>query len=228
MLSIMPTTTTTTLARVLLGAVLIAVLAAAPIWARAQSTAPQKPANEQVIVPEVERRDVPLPRFPSKDFEIGLFAGTYASQNFGTAPVYGVKLGYHVTEDVFVEARYASTTVTDEAFRRILPGGIFREETERVSYYSLSAGYNVLPGEVFIGSRHAKATAIYLMGGIGSTDFVDQRKQTLSFGLGVRLMLAERWAVNVDMRDHLYSIDLLGERDSTQNLELTAGLSYFF
>jgi len=224
----MPSNTTTILARLLLGAALVAVLAAAPIWARAQDTAAPKPANEQVIVPQVERRDVPLPRFPSKDFEVGVFAGTYASQNFGTAPVFGLKLGYHVTEDVFVEGRYASTTVTDEAFRRVLPGGIFPEETERISYYSLSAGYNVLPGEVFIGSRHAKATAIYLMGGIGSTDFVDQRKQTLSFGLGVRLMLAERWAVNVDMRDHLYSIDLLGERDSTQNLELTGGLSFFF
>lgn len=221
---------TRTLAQALLTALLAGVLASAPMWARAQAAATpaQKAANEQVIVPEVQRRDVKLPRFPSKDFEFGVYAGTYATENFGASAVVGLKAGYHITEDIFVEGRYASTTVTDEAFRRVLPGGIFADEKEKLTYYSLSAGYNVLPGEVFIGSRHAKATAVYLIGGVGSTKFVEQRRQTINFGLGLRLLLADRWAVNVDMRDHIYSLDLLGKRDSTQNLELSAGMSFFF
>ena len=57
----------------------------------------QKPANEQVVVPQVDRRDIQVPKFPSNDFEIGLFAGTYATQNFGTSAVGGLKLGYHIT-----------------------------------------------------------------------------------------------------------------------------------
>jgi hypothetical protein len=44
----------------------------------------------------------------------------------------------------------------------------------------------------------------------------------------MRLLLADRWALQVDMRDHIFSLDLLGKRQSTQNLELTGGLSYFF
>jgi hypothetical protein len=35
-------------------------------------------------------------------------------------------------------------------------------------------------------------------------------------------------ALQVDMRDHIFSLDLLGKRQSTQNLELTGGLAVFF
>lgn len=202
-----------------------AIVALAPTPARAQD---QKPANEQVIVPQVERREVPLPRFPSKDFEIGLFTGVYEVQNFGASSVSGVRLGYHITEDFFAEAAYAQTKVSDETYRQILPGGIFPTGKDTLKYYNLSAGYNVLPGEVFLGSKRAKATAVYLIGGVGSTNFNDQKRQTFNVGLGLRLLLADRWALQVDMRDHIFSLDLLGKRQSTQNLELTGGLTFFF
>jgi outer membrane beta-barrel protein len=190
--------------------------------------APQQPTNEQVIVPEVDRREVKLPRFPSKDFEIGVFGGTYSTQNFGASAVGGLRVGYHISEDIFVEGVYAQTRVSDELLRQIQPAGVFPQAKEKLSYYNLSAGYNVLPGEVFIGSSRAKATAVYLIGGVGSTKIVSQRKQTFNFGLGLRLLLADRWALQVDMRDHVFSLDLLGKRQSTQNLELTSGLTFFF
>jgi outer membrane beta-barrel protein len=205
--------------------VLLAALAVAPFVA-AQTT--QAPANEQVIVPEVDRREVKLPRFPSKDFEVGVFAGTYSTQNFGASFVGGLRLGYHLSEDFFVEGVYAQTKVSDESFRQVLPGGVFADRTETLSYYNLSVGYNVLPGEVFLGSNRAKATAVYLIGGVGSTKFNQQRNQTFNFGLGMRLLLADRWALQVDMRDHVFSLDLLGRRDTTHNLELTGGLTFFF
>ncbi len=204
---------------------LSAALLAAPLAAFA---ADERPANEQVVVPQVERREVPLPRFPNKDFSVGLFAGTYATQNFGSSPVVGLRLGYHLTEDVFVEAAFASTKVSDESFRQVLPGGVFADETERLSYYNLSAGYNVLPGEVFFGSRRAKATAMYVIGGVGSTRFNEQRRQTFNLGFGWRLLLTDRIAVQLDLRDHVFSLDLLGRRETTQNIELTGGLVWHF
>ena len=183
---------------------------------------------QQVIVPEVERREVKLPKFPSKDIAVGLFAGTYATQNFGAAAVIGGRLGYHVTEDWFVEATLGQSKVSDEAFRQVLPGGIFTDPKEKLSYYEFSAGYNLLPGEVFPTAKRAKATAIYLVAGVGSTKFNQQRSQTLSFGLGGRLLLTERAAVQFDIRDHIFSLDLLGKRQSTHNLELTGGFTYYF
>jgi outer membrane beta-barrel protein len=185
-------------------------------------------ANDPVVVPQVDRRDVPLPRFPSNDFEVGLFVGTYATQNFGSSAVAGVRLGYHITEDVFVEGALGQTKVSDEAFRQVLPGGVFVNPKETLSYYNLSAGYNLLPGEVFFGNKVAKASALYIIGGIGSTNFVDQKRQTFNLGFGTRLLFNDRFAVQADVRDHIFSLDLLGKRQSTQNLEVTLGLTVFF
>jgi outer membrane beta-barrel protein len=207
----------------------LALLAAPALPVLAQTAPAPRPANEQVVVPQVERRELNLPRFPSKDFEVGAFAGVYSTENFGASAVYGLRLGYHVTEDFFVQANVAQTKVSDEAFRQLLPGGgIFPSEKQTLSYYNVSAGWNVLPGEVFIGSNRAKATAVYLLGGIGSTKLVERRRQTINVGLGLRLLLADRAGLHLEMRDHVFSTDLLGPKQSTHNLELSGGFSWYF
>ncbi len=209
-----------------------AVLAAASLGAgfastaTAQATTPAQP--EQVVVPQVDRRDIKLPKFPSNDFEVGAFAGTYATQNFGSSVVGGLRVGYHITEDFFAEAVYAQTKVSDELFRQVLPGGIFGGQKPKLTYYNLSAGYNVLPGEVFIGSKRAKPAALYLIAGVGSTKLDVQRRPTINVGVGYRVFVSDRFSLQVDMRDHIFSLDLLGKRQSTQNLEFTGGLSVFF
>ena len=214
----------------LVAAAAACVLVLAATWAEAQTSGAQQPANEQVIVPQVDRREVKVPKFPSNDFEVGLFAGTYATQNFGSHVVSGVRLGYHITEDIFVQSAFGRTKADDGVYRRLIGtgGGVFDTENVKVSYYNLSFGYNVMPGEVFFGKNTAKATAVYLMGGIGSTKFDKQRRQTFNVGWGVRLMLADWAALQVDMRDHIFSLDLLGKRENTQNLEMSAGLSFYF
>jgi outer membrane beta-barrel protein len=218
-----------TLLRIALLSAAIAVSGVVPLAARAaDEPAAQKQAQEQVVVPEVDRRDIHKPKFPSNDFEISLLGGTYATQNFGSSAVYGLRLGYYISEDFFVEGTYAQSKISDELFRQVLPGGIFPNEKEKLTYYNLSIGYNVLPGEVFIGAKRAKPIALYVIGGVGSTKFDQQRRPTFNVGMGVRLFLTDAIALQVDMRDHIFSLDLLGKRQSTQNLEWTGGLAYFF
>jgi outer membrane beta-barrel protein len=207
-------------------ALVATALAGSALAALAQSTPPRN--NDQVVVPQVDRRDVEKPKFPSNDFEVGLFTGTYATQNFGSSWVYGARIGYHITEDFFVEGVYAQTKVSDELFRQILPGGIFATDREKLAYYNFSVGYNLLPGEIFIGGRHARPSQFYIVGGVGSTKFADQRKPTFNFGFGYRLYLADWVALQLDLRDHVFSLDLLGKRQSTQNVELTGGLTVYF
>jgi outer membrane beta-barrel protein len=189
---------------------------------------PAADTSDQVIVPGVERRDVHKPKYPSNDFEFGLFGGTYSSQNFGTSGVFGGRLGYDITEDFFVEATFGRSKVSDKEFRQILPGGIFTAEQEKLKYYDLSLGWNFLPGEIFIGKNWAKASTMYAIGGIGNTSFDSQRMQTWNFGVGAKLFLADWVALRADVRDHIYTLDLLGKRSTTQNPELTLGFSFFY
>lgn len=232
--------------RILVQALTCAALA--PALAAAQQPATQPPpsqpqpstgtptqtSSEQVIQPQVERRPVKLPKPPSKDFEIGLFGGTYSAENFGTSAVGGIRLGYHISEDIFVEAAYAQTKLSDENFRQILGSGIFAQPTETLKYYNLSAGYNVLPGEVFWGRNTAFASALFLIGGVGNTNLIASDKinrrnrQTINYGLGLRVLFLDRFTARIDFRQHVFSTDILGRNVSTKNPELTAGLSIYF
>jgi outer membrane beta-barrel protein len=205
---------------------LTTLLAAVSFAALAQNTPPGN--TDQVVIPQVDRRDIEKPKFPSNDFEIGLFTGSYATQNFGSSWVYGARLGYHITEDFFVEGVYGQTKVSDELFRQILPGGILVADSNKLSYYNMSIGYNLFPGEIFIGGRRAKPSQFYIIAGVGSTKFADQRKPTFNAGFGYRVYLADWIALQLDLRDHIFSLDLLGKRETTQNVELTGGLTFYF
>lgn len=210
-------------------------LALASAFAPAFAQTPAQPGNEQVIQPEVERRELRLPRFPSKDFEVGVFGGVYNTENFGTSGVGGLRLGYHLSEDFFVQGVYGRTKVSDELYREVIyPGtGVLPNSKQTLTYYNLSLGYNVLPGEVFVGGKRAFASQVYVIGGLGSTKFDvgsagDLKRQTFNFGLGMRVLFHDRMSLQVDMRDHVYKLDLLGRDARTHNLELTTGVSYYF
>lgn len=212
-------------------AITVAATLAASSAALAQTPAASSTPStqkDQVVVPEIDRRDVRLPRIASRDFEIGVYGGLLSVQNFGTNAMYGLRAGYHVTEDFFAELSYGASKVSDETYRRILPGGLFPTGTSTFKTTTLSVGYNVLPGEIFIGRRNARATSLYLLGGVGTTNFADQKRQTFNLGAGMRVYLADRVSLRVDVRDHLFSLDLLGKRERTHNWELSTGLSYLF
>jgi outer membrane beta-barrel protein len=210
---------------------LLALLAAAA--APAAFAADKKPADDaaqsdQVIVPQVERRDLGLPRYPSNDFEFGLYLGGMSTESFGTSATAGGRIGYHLTEDWFVEGSYGQEKISDEQFRRILPGGVLNRKYERLQTYDLSVGYNLYAGEAFFGTKTAKLTTVYLTGGLGNTVFDGQRMQTWVYGVGSELFLNKWFGVRIDARNHLYHMDLLGKRELQQNYELTAGVSVFF
>jgi outer membrane beta-barrel protein len=204
-----------------------ATLALAQTPTQAPSPA-AKTAQEQAIVPEVERRDIQRPRFPSNDFTLTLFAGSYTTQNFGSHAASGLRLGYQITEDFFVEGTLGRSKISDEAFRQILPGGIFPSPDQKLSYYNVAVGYNLLNGESFFGSKIAKLTQSYILAGTGSTKLAEQKKQTLVLGFGLRLIVNDWLAVQADLREHIFSLDLLGKRQTTRNPEPSLGLTLTF
>jgi outer membrane beta-barrel protein len=201
--------------------------------AQAQGVAPEQPQTATppsvpVIDPQIARREVKVPKFPSRDLEVGLVFGSYSTQNFGARPVVGVRLGYHVTEDFFVLGQYGRSRVSDEAYRQVLPGGVLANGSQNLQYATVTLGYNLLPGEVFFGRNQARLSQGYLLAGMGLTQFAGQRKQTIDVGFGLRVFLTERWSVNAEVRDHIFPLDILGKRQNTQNTEVTLGISTFF
>ncbi len=189
----------------------------------------EAPDPEQVIDPDVERREVKEPAIDAEDFEIGGFAGIMSIEDFGTDLVYGFRLAYHITEGFFVEGSAGRTEGGLTSFEVLSGGAPLLSDSERqYTYYNLNLGYNILPGEVFLGQSRAYNTNFYLIAGLGSTRFAGDDRFTVNLGAGYRFLLNDSLALHIDFRDHLFDIDLLGEEKTVHNLEAHLGVTVFF
>ncbi len=190
---------------------------------------PSAEALGQVIDPQVERREVKEPAIDREDFEIGGYVGIMAIEDFGSNVSYGVRLAYHITEGFFVEATVGQSEGGLTSFEVLSGGASLLTDDERVmTYYNLNLGYNILPGEVFIGEGRAYNTNLYLIAGLGSTRFAGDDRFTVNVGAGYRFLLTDSVALHLDFRDHLFDIDLLGEEKTAHNLEGHLGVTVFF
>jgi outer membrane beta-barrel protein len=150
-------------------------------------------------------------------------------EDFESNTVIGARLAYHLTEDFFLEATYGQTRAGRTSYENLSGSADLLTDDERdYSYYALSAGWNILPGEIFIGENRAYNSAFYLIAGIGSTTFAGDDRFTVSGGFGYRVLPADWIAVHFDVRDHVFDIDLLGQKKIVNNLEAHLGLSIFF
>ena len=183
----------------------------------------------QVIDPEVARREIKEPAIDREDFEIGGYVGIMSIEDFGSDVSYGVRLAYHVTEGFFVEATVGQSEGGLTSFE-VLSGGarLITDSQRTLTYYNLNIGYNILPGEVFIGEGRAYNTNLYLIAGLGSTEFAGDDRFSVNVGVGYRFLLTDAIALHLDFRDHLFDIDLLGEEKTAHNLEGHLGVTVFF
>lgn len=180
-----------------------------------------------VIEPELDRRDVKRPRIDTEDWEISGFVGALSVEDFGTELIYGGRLGYHVSEDIYLEGEYAWSQISDSNFRRI-GAPLFDSEDEDLTSYSLSIGYNVLPGEVFVGSGWARASSMYITFGAGNTSFVGEDNVTFLAGFGLRTLVSDWFSLRLEARDRIFESDLLGENEWKHNFEITLSMGVFF
>lgn len=184
---------------------------------------------EPLVVREPERREVNVDAIDSENWEIGVFGGLMSVEDFGSNGVAGLRLAYHVTEDIFVEGSYGRTRLGKTSFERLSGGAEILTDDERdLTYYNVSVGYNLFPGEAFLGSRWAFKGGLYLVAGAGSTEFGGDDRFTINAGVGYRLVARDWLALRVGVRDHVFKSDLLGTEETRHNIELTGGLTVFF
>jgi outer membrane beta-barrel protein len=184
---------------------------------------------EPLLVREPERRPVDVDRIDTENFEVGIFGGVMSVEDFGTNPVYGLRLTYHINEDFFVEGSYGRTRLDQTSFEELSGGAQLLTDSERdMSFYGVSVGYNVLPGESFVGRRYAFKGGLYLLGGAGSTEFGGDDRFTVNLGFGYRFIPTDWMALHLNVRDHIFDSDLLGKDETRHNLELSTGVTLFF
>jgi outer membrane beta-barrel protein len=182
-----------------------------------------------VVQPQVQRRTVSVPHIGARNVELGAYYGILSIEDFGAQPVQGVKLDYHITEDFFFQGAYGQSRAGETSYE-LLSGGIqlLSSAERRFTYYDLSLGYNLLPGEIFIGHNLAMTSALYMLGGIGSVNFAGDQNFAVNFGAGYRVLPTDWLAFHVDMQDIVFRNNTFSVYRLTNNLQATVGLSVFF
>ena len=190
---------------------------------------PEEETPPRVIEPQVERRQIKVPRIKSSNVELGAFYGALSIEDFGTNADYGITAAYHITEDFFFQGEAGRSRGGRTSFET-LSGNLqlLTEAERRFTYYDLSLGYNFLPGEVFLGRGIAMTSAFYLLGGLGATDFAGDTKFTVNFGGGYRVVPTDWLALHITVQDHVFQTSLLGVTKLTNNLEARMGATFFF
>lgn len=224
----------------LLSALAVSLLPGCAWFGRNRDEAPPAPvassaseseaaADKPVIEPQVERREVKRARIDTEDFEVGLYAGVLSIEDFESNAVYGAHLSYHLTEDFFVEGSVGRSRAGRTSYEKLSGSADLLRGSERdYTYYALSAGWNALPGEVFMGKNRSYNTAFYLLAGIGSTRFGGDDLFTVNAGAGYKVLLKDWMAMHLDVRDYIFDSDLLGKKKIVNNLEAHLGISFFF
>jgi outer membrane beta-barrel protein len=213
----------------LANAIAVACLSGCARFRNAPETQAADAAQPPVIEPELERRDIEIAAIDTEDFEVGLFAGAMSIEDFGVGTSLGARIAYHMTEKFFVELAAGRSEGEETSFERLSGAAQLLTDEERIlTYYDLSLGYNIFPGEVYLGSQRAFNSAIYLIGGVGKTNFAADDRFTLNVGFGVRLIPRDWFAIHADVRDHIFDIDLLGQEKTTHNFEAHIGIAFFF
>ncbi len=193
------------------------------------ATNPDELELEPLVIREDDRREVDVDQIDSEDFEIGAYGGVMSIEDFGSDTVVGVRAAYHVTEDFFIEGVYGQSTLGETSFETLSGGARLLTDEERdFTYYNVSVGVNLFPGESFLARRWAWRGGLYLIGGIGSSEFGGDELFTYNAGVGYRLAATDWLAFRFDVRDHVFSSDLLGSEETKHNLEISGGLTIFF
>ena len=182
----------------------------------------------RVIQPEVERRNIKVPRIKSEDIEVGGYIGTLNVEDFGAHRVFGVQAAYHITEDFFLQAEAGRSKAGRTSFETLSNISLLTDNERWFKYYDMSVRYNFLPGEVFIGRNHAMTSSFYILAGVGATDFGGDSKFTANFGAGYKVLPTDWLAVHVAVEDRVFNSDLLGVNKLASNLEAHLGLTVFF
>jgi len=183
-------------------------------------------SNIKVFDPQVERREVDRDSIDTENWEFGAYYGVISIEDFGTNDITGGIISYHVTEDLFISANYGESEA-DLTSAEILTGISILPGDRTYTHYDVSLGFNILPGEGFLGRDIAFTSNFYLLAGLGATDFAGDNHSTAVVGGGYQVLFNDWFAMHVALRDYIYKIEIVGTKTAS-DLEISTGFTIFF
>ncbi len=215
------------LQRFLLSLVLIAAGLPSLVTAQEQVETRDRSILDDVIKPDIERRKIDDDKLDSENIELGFYAGVMSVEDFGSNDLYGARLAFYVTEDIFLEASTGYSKLQETSFETLSGDTqLIPEEDRELTYYNASVGLNLFPGEIYI-YKWAVNFNGYIAAGAGNTNLAGSEYFTYQFGCGFRIFATDFLAMHMDFRNHVLSHEIFGAEKTIQNLEAHVGMTLF-
>jgi len=178
----------------------------------------------KVIDPDKKIASANPAALDTEHFELGVYTGLLAVEDFNTNPVLGISLRYYFNEKYLIDGSFG----TSETERANTEGNQDFNPERDFQYFSLSGGYQLLKGRSFRGKKRKYNTGIYLLGGIEQVDFADNSNTGLVIGVSYKTILTDWLTVNLDFKNHIVNRDFIEDDKMTQNTEFAIGFSTLF
>ncbi len=179
-----------------------------------------------MIAPPNEEKEVVEEKIDKEYLELAVFTGIYSVEGFNASPVQGLRAAIHMTEDFFFEGNYALTKAEQSEFTK--QTGLSLLSNEDLVYWNVNLGYNLFPGQIFLTRTITLNSTIYIVGGVGQTEFDDQNRFTYNFGTGYKIFFTDWMDLGFRLTFHSFESDLTGENVRLENMEGTVHLAVFF
>jgi outer membrane beta-barrel protein len=161
--------------------------------------------------------------------ELSAMGGLYASDLLSSSYLVSGAYTYHFTEDLGLEASFGYSRADSELVRIVENDTSFtalRIETP-VYIYEGHLLWSLAYGKMRWFSGAISRFDLFLAFGGGVTDNQSAQGLTGSFGLGLKHLFGDFFAVRLDVRDQLMQQELLGRSEIVNNITATLGVSIF-
>ncbi len=194
------------------------------------ANAAEEEVDRQVQVKaDVERRQIFDDLLDSENFEVGLQGGMISIEDFESSGWLGAHIGYHITENFYLKARYGQAKGGKTSFEKLVNSApLLTDEQRELTYYGLNIGYNLLPGEIFFSKNLVFNSIFSIELGAGSTEFAGDEQFTVNVTANYRVFINDWVAWDIGMSDYIFDTQVTGESKTTHNLNFVTGISIYF
>lgn len=181
------------------------------------------------IKPVVERKAVFNDVLDTENFELGLQAGLISIEDFESSTWLSAHVSYHITEYFYLKARYGQATAGETSFEKLSnTAPLLTQEQRDYVYYGLNVGYNLMPGEIFLGKDLAFNSVFSIELGAGTTEFAGDDKFTVNLSTNYRVFLTDWLTWDIGVSDYIFDTQVTGISKTTHNLNFTTGFAVYF
>jgi len=209
--------------------VVLAVFSSLAMHSNVQAADDNEPSNNIEIKADVERRTMLEDVLDNENFEFGVQLGVISIEDFESSGWVSAHFAYHITEFFYVKARYGKAEGGETSFEKLVNAApLLTDEQREFNYYGLNIGYNLMPGEVFLGRDLAFNSLFSVELGAGSTEFAGDDNFTVNVTANYRVFITDYLAWDIGMSDYILDTKITGETKTTHNLNFTTGISFYF